>query len=86
MRRVRHGTVELSRVPPPDGLVSVNEQPLIDIDGAQTLAEGIVDTIRDSLLVLEADIDLSKCHNGILTRLRLQCCSEARSAGTTSIG
>ncbi len=41
------------RRPPTDTLASANSRPLIDIDDVRTLAQGIVDTIRDPLLVLD---------------------------------
>jgi two-component sensor histidine kinase len=41
------------RHPPVDRLASSNRQPLIDIDDEHTLAQGIVDAIRDPLLVLD---------------------------------
>src|SRR6202034_2094931 len=39
-----------------DALASTNRQPLIDIDRVRTLAQEIVDTIRDPLLVLDQDL------------------------------
>ncbi len=42
--------------PPVGSLASANRQLLIDIDDVQTLAQGIVDTIRDPLLVLDEDL------------------------------
>ena len=44
------------RHPPADRLASSNRQPLIDIDDVHTLAQGIVDTIRDPLVVLDQDL------------------------------
>ena len=41
------------RRPPADSLASANRQLVIDIDDVHTLAQGIVDTIRDPLLVLD---------------------------------
>jgi PAS domain-containing protein len=38
---------------PADFLASANRQPLIEIDDVHTVAQGIVDTIRDPLLVLD---------------------------------
>jgi PAS domain S-box-containing protein len=39
-----------------DALASTNRQPLIDIDRVRTLAQEIVDTIRDPLLVLDQNL------------------------------
>jgi PAS domain S-box-containing protein len=44
------------RYPPVDRLASSNRQPLIDIDDEHTLAQGIVDAIRDPLLVLDRNL------------------------------
>ena len=44
------------RRPPAGSLASANRQLLIDIDDVHTLAQGIVDTIRDPLLVLDEDL------------------------------
>ena len=41
------------RRPPANSLASANRQLVIDIDDVHTLAEGIVDTIRDPVLVLD---------------------------------
>ena len=41
------------RRPPADSLASANRKLVIDIDDVHTLAQGIVDTIRDPLLVLD---------------------------------
>lgn len=47
---------DLERYPPVDRLASSNRQPLIDIDDEHTLARGIVDAIRDPLLVLDRNL------------------------------
>ena len=48
------------RPPAADALASANRQLVIDvdidIDGVHTLAQGIVDTIRNPLLVLDQDL------------------------------
>ena len=49
------------RRPPADSLASANRQPLIDIDDAHTLAQAIVDTIRDPLLVLDQHLRVVSC-------------------------
>src|ERR1700736_1180951 len=41
---------------PADSLAAANRQRLVDIDDVHTLAQGIVDTIRDPLLVLDQDL------------------------------
>ena len=49
------------RRPPADSLASANRQPVIDIDDVHTLAQGIVDTIRDPLLVLDQRFACRHC-------------------------
>jgi chemotaxis protein methyltransferase CheR len=44
------------RSPPGAALASPNGQPFIDLDDAHPLAQAIVDTIRDPLLVLDQDL------------------------------
>jgi hypothetical protein len=43
------------RYPPADRLASSNRQPFIDSDDVHTLAQGMVDAIRDPLVVLDQD-------------------------------
>jgi PAS domain S-box-containing protein len=45
-----------ARSPPGAALASPNGQPFIDLDDAHPLAQAIVDTIRDPLLVLDQDL------------------------------
>jgi chemotaxis protein methyltransferase CheR len=47
---------DLQRRPPANSLASANSQPFIDNDDMRTLAQGIVDTIRDPLLVLDQNL------------------------------
>jgi chemotaxis protein methyltransferase CheR len=61
-------------------LASANRQPLIDIDDVHTLAQGIVDTIRDPLLVLDQHLRVVSanrafCQTFRMTRQNIEDCA-----------
>ncbi len=59
------------RRPPADRLASSNWQPLIDIDDVHTLAQGIVDTIRDPLVVLDQDLRVITANRAFCQTFRM---------------
>ena len=61
------------RRPPADSLASSNRQPLIDIDidDVHTLAQGIVDRIRDPLLVLDQDLRVVTANRAFCQTFRM---------------
>ena len=61
------------RRPPADSLASSNRQPLIDIDfdDVHTLAQGIVDAIRDPLLVLDQDLRVVTANRAFCQTFRM---------------
>ena len=59
------------RRPPAGSLASANRQLLIDIDDVQTLAQGIVDTIRDPLLVLDEDLRVVTANRAFYQTFRM---------------
>ena len=61
------------RDPPADSLASANRQPLIDIDidDVHTLAQGIVDTIRDPLLVLDQHLRVVSANRAFCQTFRM---------------
>ena len=61
------------RRPPADPLASADRQPLIDIDidDVHTLAQGIVDTIRDPLLVLDQDLRVVSANRAFCQTFRM---------------
>ena len=61
------------RRPPADSSASSNRQPLIDIDidDVHTLAQGIVDTIRDPLLVLDQDLRVDTANRAFCQTFRM---------------
>ncbi len=65
------------RRPPADSLASANRRPVIDIDidDVDTLAQGIVDTIRDPLLVLDHDLRVVTANRAFCQTFRMtrQC-------------
>jgi PAS domain-containing protein len=68
-----------ARRPPAHSLASANRQPVIDIDDVHTLARGIVDTIRDPLLVLDRDLRVitanrTFCETFRMTRQKIENC------------
>src|ERR1700730_1865076 len=56
---------------PADSLASANWQLLIDIDYVHTLVEGIVDTIRDPLLVLDQDLRVVTANHAFCQTFRM---------------
>ena len=56
---------------PADSLASANRQPLIDIDDAHTLAQEIVDTIRDPLLVLDQHLRVVSANRAFCQTFRM---------------
>ena len=56
---------------PADSLASANRQPLIDIDDVHTLAQGIVDTIRDPLLVLDQHLRVVSTNRAFCQTFRM---------------
>jgi PAS domain S-box-containing protein len=67
------------RRPPADSLASANRQLVIDIDDVHTLAQGIVDTIRDPLVVLDQDLRVitanrAFCQTFRMTRQNIEDC------------
>src|ERR1700719_285948 len=54
-----------------DSLASANRQPLIDIDDAHTLAQEIVDTIRDPLLVLDQHLRVVTANRAFCQAFRM---------------
>ena len=59
------------RRPPAGPLASANRQLLIEIDDVQTLAQGIVDTIRDPLLVLDQDLRVVTANRAFCQTFRM---------------
>jgi PAS domain S-box-containing protein len=59
------------RRPPADPLASANRQLVIDIDDVHTLAQGIVDTIRDPLLVLDQDLRVVSANRAFCQTFRM---------------
>ena len=59
------------RRPPADSLASANRQLVIDIDDVHTLAEGIVDTIRDPLLVLDQHLRVVTANRAFCQTFRM---------------
>ena len=56
---------------PADAFASTNRQRVIDIDDVHTLAEGIVDTIRDPLLVLDQDLRVVTANQAFCQTFRM---------------
>ena len=56
---------------PADSLASANRQPLIDIDDAHALAQEIVDTIRDPLLVLDQHLRVVSANRAFCQTFRM---------------
>ena len=56
---------------PADSLAAANRQRLIDIDDVHTLAQGIVDTIRDPLLVLDQDLRVVSANRAFCQTFRM---------------
>ena len=63
------------RRPPADSLAAANRQPVIDIDidDVHTLAQGIVDTIRDPLLVLDQHLRVVTANRAFCQTFRMTC-------------
>ena len=61
------------RQPRADTLASANRQPVIDIDidDVHTLAQGIVDTIRDPLLVLDQHLRVITANRAFCQTFRM---------------
>ena len=59
------------RRPPAGSLASANRQQLIDIDDVHTLAQGIVDTIRDPLLVLDQHLRVVTANRAFCQTFRM---------------
>jgi PAS domain S-box-containing protein len=61
------------RRPPADSLASASMRPVIDIDidDAHALAQGIVDTIRDPLLVLDQDLRVVTANRAFCQTFRM---------------
>ena len=59
------------RRPPADFLASANRQLVIDIDDVHTLAQGIVDTIRDPLLVLDQHLRVVTANRAFCQTFRM---------------
>ena len=59
------------RRPPVGSLASANRQLLIDIDDVRPLAQGIVDTIRDPLLVLDQDLRVVTANRAFCQTFRM---------------
>ena len=59
------------RRPPADSLASANRQLVIDIDDVHTLAQGIVDTIRDPLLVLDQHLRVVTANRAFCRTFRM---------------
>jgi chemotaxis protein methyltransferase CheR len=59
------------RRPPADFLVSNNRRPIIDIDSVETLAQGIVDTIGDPLLVLDQHLRVVTANRAFCQTFRM---------------
>jgi PAS domain S-box-containing protein len=59
------------RRPPADSLASANRKLVIDIDDAHTLAQGIVDTIRDPLLVLDQHLRVVTANRAFCQMFRM---------------
>ena len=57
--------------PPAGSLASANRQLVIDIDDVHTLAQGIVDTIRDPLLVLDQDLRVVTANRAFYQTFRM---------------
>jgi PAS domain S-box-containing protein len=56
---------------PVDFLAAANRQRLIDMDDVHTLAQGIVDTIRDPLLVLDQDLRVVSANRAFCLTFRM---------------
>jgi len=56
---------------PADAFASINRQRVSDIDDVHTLAEGIVDTIRDPLLVLDQDLRVVTANQAFCQTFRM---------------
>ena len=64
--------IELSRAPPPaDVWAWPNSQPITDRDDASALAQAIVDTIRDPLLVLDQDLRVVTANRAFYQTFRM---------------
>ena len=63
--RVRH--------PPADRLASSNRQPFINKDDVHTLAQGIVDTIRVPLVVLDQDLRVITANRAFCQTFKMTC-------------
>ena len=61
------------RSPPGAALASPNGQPFIDLDDAHPLAQAIVDTIRDPLLVLDQDLRIVTANRAFHQTFRMNC-------------
>ena len=59
------------RRPPADSLASANRKLVIDIDDVHTLAQGIVDTIRDPLLVLDQHLRVVTANRAFCQTFRM---------------
>ena len=59
------------RRPPADSLASANRQLVIDIDDVHTLAQGIVDTIRDPLLILDQHLRVVTANRAFCQTFRM---------------
>ena len=60
-----------ARSPPGAALASPNGQPFIDLDDAHPLAQAIVDTIRDPLLVLDQDLRVVTANRAFYQTFRM---------------
>jgi two-component sensor histidine kinase/PAS domain-containing protein len=60
-----------ARSPPGAALASPNGQPFIDLDDAHPLAQAIVDTIRDPLLVLDRDLRVVTANRAFYQTFRM---------------
>src|ERR1700735_3257296 len=59
------------RRPPADPLASANRKLVIDIDDVHTLAQGIVDTIRNPLLVLDQHLRVVTANRAFCQTFRM---------------
>ena len=66
-------TLNLSRAPASRGLLGLGNWSSIDIDDVHTLAQGIVDTIRDPLLVLDQDLRVVSANRAFCQTFRMTC-------------
>ncbi|MGB5184548.1 MAG: PAS domain-containing protein, partial [Xanthobacteraceae bacterium] len=60
-----------ARSPPGAALASPNGQPFINLDDAHPLAQAIVDTIRDPLLVLDQDLRVVTANRAFYQTFRM---------------